>query len=143
MSTNRKYHRGASRPSIKPSDMTPGAIRMLTPEQYREEVLGLPPVPPAPRHWPKLVAAALVIGFALGYCTPAPADPVWCGPYRCTAWDRQHDRRAELRRLESERDYRDALRQEQDQWRRTEDQMERALGSRRVEIITLPLDKHR
>lgn len=89
----------------------------------------------------KWVALALVCGFALGYCTPAPADPVWCGPYRCTAWDRQHDRRAELRRAESEREYRDALRQEQAQWQRSEDQLERALGRQRVEIITLPLDK--
>ena len=58
----------------------PGSIRHLTPEQYREEVLGLPALPPESRHWPKLAALALVVGFALGYCasTPAASDDDLC-----------------------------------------------------------------
>jgi hypothetical protein len=94
----------------------PGAITMIE----------LPPEPSTPRRW--WIAAtviACITGFALGYAAPVKADPTYCGPYRCSPYDREHDRRAEQRRYERELDRRDSLREEQRQWERIQDNVTR------------------
>ena len=81
--------------------------------------------PTTPRRWIAATVLACVIGFTLGYCHPVHADPSYCGPYRCSAYDLQHDRRADERRLLRELDRRDSLREEQRQWERIQDNVER------------------
>lgn len=66
-----------------------------------------------------------ILTIAIGFTTCVQADPTYCGPYRCSAYDLQHDRRAEQRRYERELDRRDSLRAEQEQRDRAFDQMER------------------
>jgi hypothetical protein len=80
---------------------------------------------PTPRRWVIATVVACIVGFAIGYAAPVKADPTYCGPYRCSAYDLQHDRRADERRREREYDRRESLREEQRQWERIQDNMER------------------
>jgi len=94
--------------------------------RYNKETTMIEPTS-TPRRWIAATVLACIIGFSVGYCAPVHADPSWCdGISRpCTAYDREHDRRAEARKLERERDLRDSLRDEQYQWERQQDTMER------------------
>ena len=70
-----------------------------------------------------LITAALIACVTL----PAFADPDYCGPYRCTQFDLQHDRRADERKAARELDRRESLRDEQAQLDRSMDNMTRAI----------------
>ena len=63
--------------------------------------------------WPAITLAALALGFAIGYSAKAEAGGTYCGPYSCTAFDLEHDRRDAARKAEQDRrDWEDSREQE-------------------------------
>ncbi len=49
------------------------------------------------------ILAALTLGFAIAYSPNTVAGGTYCGPYSCTAFDLEHDRRDERRKAELDR----------------------------------------
>jgi hypothetical protein len=80
---------------------------------------------PLPREWVASTILATLIGFTVGYCTPAHADPRFCTTYRCSDAALLHDLRADERRREREYDRREHERETQRQLERSTDTIER------------------
>ena len=57
----------------------------------------------AASRWPAITLAALALGCAIAYAPTTQAGGTYCGPYSCTAFDLEHDRRDERRKAELDR----------------------------------------
>lgn len=112
---------------------THGAVRIITPGEFKElECYDTPAKRVRRSFWLPLTLAALALGFIAGYSVNAEAGGLYCGPYSCTPYDREHDRRDEQLRYERDMDRREALRMQSEAYERSYDRFQQEQRDRRA-----------